>query len=379
MKTSARAALALSMSAAMAFLSAHAAEALSDRTRKLGMAKAPELLKAAGIACTVTDAYKLPDTPTGAGGIPGGAAAGAGGGSGEFSGGAGMGGGGGGGGGMAAGGGGGGGGGTAPLPVGQPLPDRYEVSCQEGLGYLLTAAPGRGAKPVAVTCLEALESATASVAQGGPAAAGGMAPAEGGMGAGMGGGGMGGGGAAAPAVDTCQLPGNSADAQRAAVLALLAKDKDTQCDVDRIRGVGHNAKNTFIEISCKGENADGYMLAASYPVSPSQPVEGIPCLGMPETGAVTCRLTNRQALLGAMLAAAEDLFVKDSGREQCKVGDRRYIATDGVGNSFYEFMCANGTPYIMARMADGKFGGTAECSEKIATDLGGCKLLKPAN
>jgi hypothetical protein len=217
------------------------------------------------------------------------------------------------------------------------LPDRYEVSCQEGLGYIVTAAPDRDSRPSASFCFERNEQTP-------------------------------------PAV--CILPSNRGDAQRVAVAALLARARRTGCELDRYRFVGRSVANTFIEVSCRG--ADGYMISGSNPLDVAKKLEAVPCMGLADAASPSCRLSDRRTVVESMTAAAETMFVRESGRIHCKLHGRRYMMTDAAGNSYFEFMCQDGANYIMARLADGKFGGSDTCTAAVVADLGGCSLPKPA-
>jgi len=217
-------------------------------------------------------------------------------------------------------------------------PERFEVSCREGLGYLLTSAAGPDDRPDAALCLE-------SGAAGTPGA--------------------------------CTLPGNHADAQRATLAALLRQTPRSGCAIDHYRFAGRSVVNTYIEVVC--HDGEGLMLAASNPFDPTRKSEALPCLGLPESGAFACQLTTRQAAIAAMTAAAEAQFTRESGRIACKVQSRRYILSDSAGNSYYEFLCQGGANYVMARRADGSFGGSDECGSPRAADLGGCRLGQRVN
>jgi hypothetical protein len=225
--------------------------------------------------------------------------------------------------------------GTLAAPA---LPSRYEVTCSEGLGYIVTAAPGRNSLPSADLCIERSEPASPVV---------------------------------------CVLADNAATTQRRAVAALLVKAGNAGCDLDRFRFAGRSAANTFIEASCHG--ADGYLLVASNPFNPAKKLETVPCRSIGESDQHSCQLSDRRAVVDAMTASAETMFSRESGRVDCKVHARRYMMTDAGGNSYFEFMCLDGTNYLMARLANGKFGGTAGCSAAIVSDLGGCRLPKPSN
>jgi hypothetical protein len=175
----------------------------------------------------------------------------------------------------------------------------------------------------------------------------------------------------------CSLPGNHADAQRAAIAALLTRAHATNCEVEHFRFAGRSVAKTFIEVSCR--NADGYLLATSNPLDPAKHLEAVPCMAFADSAPLACRLSDRRTIVAAMTTAAESQFAHASGRAHCKVYARRYIMTDAGSNSYFEFMCQDGANYIMARLADGRFGGSDDCTAAIVTDLGGCRLPKPVN
>lgn len=212
-------------------------------------------------------------------------------------------------------------------------PDRYEASCQPGLGYLLTAARGAGERPEAQLCIES--------------------------------------GA------TCTLPGNHADAQRAAVAGLLERSRRSGCTIDRYRFAARSVVNTYIEIACHGGEA--LMLAASNPLDPAGRVEALPCLSLPAEGPLACVLANRESMIAALAASAEAQFTRESGRIACKVHGRRFILADRGGNTWFEMQCQDGAGYIMARLANGAFGGSDSCDSPRAADLGGCRLAQKPN
>jgi hypothetical protein len=213
---------------------------------------------------------------------------------------------------------------------------RYEVSCEAGLGYLLTAAAGAGAKPTAEFCFEP---------------------------------------SAVTPPDVCILPGNDHDAQRAVIGGLLRDAGVTNCSIDRYRFAGRSVIQIFFEVACSG--ADGFLLIAGNPLAGGRIPRALPCIALPETGQRSCQLTDRKATIDAMIAGAERQFVRDSGRVSCKLRARRYVLTDSGGNSYYEFLCQDGANYLMVQLANGSFGGTDVCSGTRANELGGCQLSPP--
>lgn len=226
------------------------------------------------------------------------------------------------------------------MPLGAPSqPDQYEVACQQGLGYLITEGQ-RGQPPTAYLCIEAST----------PGPGSGPGPAPG------------------PGMTQCALTGNLVEAQRTAINGYVGKAAPG-CVLDRWRAVGRTSANTLIEVSCR-EGA-GQMLLASNPLAPDKEVEAVSCLGLDSGGAVKCTLSDP----AAQLALADKMFNDESARD-CKVKQRRYMVTATTGDIFYEFLCEDGKGYVMQQKAKGSFGGTAECSSKVASDLGGC-TLKP--
>jgi hypothetical protein len=238
-------------------------------------------------------------------------------------------------------------------------PDRYEVACQEGLGYIVTAGLGRN-KPTAYLCIEAIGVGRAPTgAPGGPPGGPPAAPTGGRGGRGPG---------DRDNMRSCVLPGNSSDAARAGVTALLATTNGS-CDIDQLRGIGRTPNNTLIEVSCKG--GDGQIILAANPLAADKPIEIMPCIEVPEGGAISCLLSDR----AAAFAAVDALFSKESGR-QCAISQRRFMLTATTGDSFFEFKCQDGAAYIMKRDAKGAFGGSAPCTDDIAKQLGGCTLTR---
>jgi hypothetical protein len=263
---------------ALIWLSTLAAAEITDKARKQGMDAAPALLKAADIPCTITDAYKMATKA--------------------------------------------------------PQVDTFEVSCQEGLGYVVMPGPAKE-PPRFYLCIEALEAAPA----------------------------------AGRALMQCALPGNLPDVQRAAIVMLLGKTT-LGCDPDRWRGIGHTSANTVIEVACKDGN--DVLLMAPHPLVFNTAVQTMPCLSRPEGNAISCNLVDR----ATQLAAVDAMFAKGSGRD-CEITDRRYMVTTTTGDNYYELLCKSGSGFVMQKKANGALGNTAECSAKLANDLGGCKLGKP--
>ncbi|HTP39488.1 MAG TPA: hypothetical protein VMI92_07905 [Steroidobacteraceae bacterium] len=392
--------LCLSLGLAATF-GAHAAD-VDDKSRKLGLKNAPELVQATKIQCTVSDARKIParSGPSQRAGLSGGFS-----GvnnvpspTGNNGGGGGPGGGGGGGGGPPPGGGGGGdeGGSTpsAAASMGPTAPDQYEVACSEGLGYILTAAQ-RNQPASAYLCIESLTGPMGPPPAGGPGGPAGQGP--GGQGpAGQGPGGPGGPGAQGPGgqgqgpgpggprrdsapgvgpggpppadATQCVLPANAEAAQLTALAQYVTKS-GVHCTVQRGRGIGHSASNTLLEVAC-GEG-NGYVLAAPYPLDNTGAVQATPCLAIPDNARVSCQLSDRMAQINAV-----DALLRAS-EASCQIRDRRFMALANNGDAFYEFSCQDGNGYVLRATPEGKAVGALSCKEPaVASALGGCKLVQ---
>jgi hypothetical protein len=358
-------AMLLSFSVALA-----ADEGITEKARKKGMKAAPELIQSLGIKCTLSDARlienKTRSSFAGAalsvtnrsvgGGGPGGGGPPPGGG-----------------GGPPGGGGGGpdGGGDSGPPPGGGSMggfnAKQYEVACTEGLGYVITDSVGKSPAE-AVLCLE-MDGAQPN-GQGGPGGPPGGGP-NGAPGGGPGGpeGGMGGGlppgGPAGSASANCQLPGNAN--QAAGMIPFLLKAGIQQCTPSRVRGIGHSASRSFIEVACD-DNASGYILATTLSPDVNKEVQASACADLAADSNIRCKLTDPNAAL----KVADDL-VRQSDKA-CKVTDRRMFGTNDAGDKFYEVACAEGTGYIVQQTSEGKLGQMATC-EEIGTMAGGCQLL----
>jgi hypothetical protein len=282
----------LAVAGLCAALSVQAATEITEKARKQGMEGAPPLVATAAVPCTVTDAYKLQMLTKSVNGVN--------------------------------------------VPAGPPPVDTYEVSCQEGLGYVVMAAR-KDQKPLSYLCIEALDASSAN----------------------------------SRPTTQCVLPGNQGDAQRAAVGKLMSKSS-LVCELDRWRGIGHTSNKTLIEVACK--NGDDQVLMAPFPLVADPPqLQAMPCLATALDGTISCQLVERAALLSAVDA----LFNSESGHA-CEISDRRYMVTTTTGDNYYEVLCKSGAGFVMSRQPSGKAGTTVECSAKLANDLGGCKLGKPA-
>ena len=249
---------------------------VSEAQRKQGMAEAPAAAQAAGIECKVSDARFV---------------------------------------------------GKNADPKTKVSTSYYEIACDQGEGFILSAAAG--AKPTAFTCVEA------------------NFPPDG-----------------KPTGLTCVLPGNADP--KSGLMPLLAKGGVTSCTPESVRGIGQSATNTFIEVACAG--GGGYILQAGSPAVPSQPVVANDCLLFDSgNGNIKCTLHDAASRL-----AVVDAYVKQANNG-CAVKDRRYAGLSQGGSAFFEASCQDGKGYML-QVEKGVFTKAIPC-EKAATIMGGCELV----
>ena len=252
-----------------------APEGISEAARKVGMAEAPAIAQAAGITCNITDARFV---------------------------------------------------GKSADPKTKISTSYYEVDCDQGLGFVLSAATG--AKPTAFTCIEA------------------NTPQPDGK----------------PASLPCKLPGNADP--KADLAPLLAKAGVT-CTPEATRGIGQSAKATFLEIACQG--GTGYVMQAGAPANPDSATLASDCLLYDNSdGNIKCTLHDkayRLAVMDPYIAAANN---------GCVAKDKRYIGMSQGGSTYYEAACNDGKGYIY-RVDKGVLASATVC-EKAAMLLGGCEL-----
>lgn len=199
--------------------------------------------------------------------------------------------------------------------------DVYEVSCREGLGYLVIKTGG-APKPTAYDCL---------------AAAGGGTK--------------------------CVLPANG---DPKAGLTQLATAAGRTCPVSDARYVGTSSTDgtTFYELACG--SAPGFRLGV--PAAATAKPEAVDCLALEGTGNA-CKLTTKAQSLASLTP-----LVQASGRT-CQVKDGRYVgASDQAGASYYEVACAGAPGFMVATTtATGKFKEAIDCSRAQGL-AGGCTL-----
>ena len=199
--------------------------------------------------------------------------------------------------------------------------DVYEVTCDEGMGYLILNVAG-APKPQAFDCL---------------AAAGGGT--------------------------TCVLPAN-ADSKPG--LTRLATAAGRTCPVSDARYVGTSSTTgeTFYEVACGG--APGFRLGV--PAGASAKPDAVDCLALSGTNNA-CTLTTKQQSLAALTP-----LVQASGRA-CQVSDGRLIGSSDTNKAtYYEVACSGAAGFVLATdNTSGKYKETIDCAR--ATGLaGGCTL-----
>jgi hypothetical protein len=167
----------------------------------------------------------------------------------------------------------------------------------------------------------------------------------------------------------CQLAGNSVAAELAAVKFYDAKS-GAICDATRIRGIGHNTKSTVIEAECS--SGAGFVLLASNPLRPDQPVKAVDCMSLAPKGAIKCQLTDPMV----RLRTADSLMRQ--AQPTCQVTAHRFIGSTNSDGRFFEMLCHDGKGFMLKQSATGAMAGIAACTDAAATSLGGCTLGQPS-
>jgi hypothetical protein len=170
---------------------------------------------------------------------------------------------------------------------------------------------------------------------------------------------------AKPGVPRCILPGNADP--KAGMKPYLTK-AGLNCDPDKMRAIGQSPTKAFFEISCPN-NPGGFIIAASVPLNPDQPVTATPCIMVPENSNLSCTYTDRAAQLSVV-----DKLSAASGKPcTIKEGGRGFLAAAQSGKFFYEEACQDGKGYVLVQGANGAFEQAIPCVEADAL-FGGCKL-----
>ncbi len=201
-----------------------------------------------------------------------------------------------------------------------------EVSCQEGMGYVLIA---RSKAPLVQSedCLIASQ----------PGADG------------------------KPNKLICKLPANANPA--ASLKASLVK-AGRDCNIDKARSIGQNATATFYEVSCVG--SPGFILSVKHAVGGD--VTASPCIGYDDAaGALKCELTTaeqRAAMVTTLVAG---------GGKPCTITGRHFIGTTSDHSDYLEVACSEGKGYVLQTDSNGKFKAMIDCVEASGI-AGGCTL-----
>lgn len=193
----------------------------------------------------------------------------------------------------------------------------YEVSCQEGLGFLVINSQP---KPRAVDCLSLL------------------------------------------ANQPCALPGN---ANPKAALVGPLKQAGFDCDVADAVGKGSTASGAiFIEVACKNR------LGTVLKLEPGQAPVTSDCAQL-IGGNLECKLTTVDQIRAAEKAAITTL-VASSGKA-CAIKDTRTVGRLTSGETAYEVACNDGSGYMILQKADNSLDRALPCAN-AETIAGGCKL-----
>ncbi|MBC6982274.1 hypothetical protein [Caulobacter sp. 17J80-11] len=240
-----------------------------------GMAEAPAVAQAAGVACTIADARF-----TGAG------------------------------------------------KSGSVNVQTYEISCQDGPGYVLLSKPDKSAD--AIECLAAKASADDAVAKG-----------------------------QKPGL-VCTMPANADPKAR---LQSIAQKAGARCTVTDATWIGFSAStgNNRFEVGC----SEGIGYIVDLPKGAGQ-VKTTDCL-VASAGGYQCKFTPKSAIVAHIGALAAK-----TGRP-CQVADARLLGATSRGTNYYEVACTGASGFVFETDATGKIGKPIDCIEASGIG-GGCKL-----
>jgi hypothetical protein len=199
----------------------------------------------------------------------------------------------------------------------------YEIACAGGEGFIISSG-AVGARPDVYSCLQTTGTNAA-----------------------------------------CILPENADP--KAGIGAVLAKQGST-CQVKDARAIGTatDFSESVFEVAC--QDGSGYVLHASYPISPNKPIKLSPCyiLAM-GGGTLQCTLSTK-AQEDATFAG----IVAKIG-QPCDLKDKRAVGTTNDGSTFYEVACTNGKGYMIEVSANGAVKPGIDCVD--ADNIGdGCML-----
>ncbi|UTP39002.1 hypothetical protein M9M90_17520 [Phenylobacterium sp. LH3H17] len=249
---------------------------ISEKQRTQGMAEAPALAQSAGVACKITDARFI---------------------------------------------------GKADDKKAKTSTSYYEVDCDAGLGFIISAPAG--GTPTVFTCVEA------------------NTPQPDGK----------------PSSLPCKLPGN---ADPKADLAPVLAAAKVQCTPEQVRGIGQSPTATYLEVACQG-SAQGYVIKASAPIDAAKPVEATDCMLYDDSESnIKCTLRDKAARLSVI-----DTYVA-AAKNGCTVKDKKYIGVSQTGSAFFEASCTDGKGYLY-KVDKGVLTTAYECA-KATMVMGGCTL-----
>jgi len=201
----------------------------------------------------------------------------------------------------------------------------YEVSCKEGLGYILVAKD-KVPVPEAVDCVK-LSTKTAD---------------------------------GKPNPLACRLAGNR---HPALGLQPVVTQAGHICTVSNGRYVGSTTDVDIYEVAC-GEGG-GYILETSRNGSVGPKTTN--CVIYASGGGIKCSLETEAAQMIYV-----DKLVAASGKP-CAIKARRYVGSTPDGADFYEVACNDGAGFMVKSAANGGFADQVDCLK--AAGIGdGCKL-----
>jgi hypothetical protein len=192
----------------------------------------------------------------------------------------------------------------------------YEVACQDGSGYVLTAAPG-GALHLAVSC--------------------------------------------ANQPDACKLTDASKTQNaEAGTYTHLAKAGGYQCDVAQYRFIGMQNSTEVVELQCSNR-PDGAI--GMFPADNS-PGKFLDCI---QAGALgqTCKLTDPAVLYPKY---TQELIAK--GKKTCTVSGAHWLASVAGGSNYIETACSDGLPgWVLLTSPQGNVSEVHTCGELRANGV----------
>ena len=214
--------------------------------------------------------------------------------------------------------------GTSKSPDGKTVKATlYEVVCQTGLGYLVSA-PENQPKPQMINCI------IASAAQG----------------------------------LKCALPQNL-DVKKG--LGDYVQQAARTCAISQQRYVGSNTSGAnYYEVGCTG--ASGFLISANDGGGAPQAIDCQAVQGTPQA----CQFTSKTQILAAYQPA-----VAKSGKA-CQISDVRPVGADKTsGDIFTEIACTGSPGFVLQQDSAGAFRAAIDCdrAERIG---GGCKLTDVA-